>query len=239
VAKKLIAISTSFLTLSITIGLTIGFISSAPAANSAETVTVFAASSLTDSYTKIGKEFEKANPGVKVIISFQASSTLITQITNGAPADILVSAEPFYGGSNYITNRVVVAIPKNSNVTKISDLDRVKWIQCAHEVPCGIVADAALRDESVNSKPISLEPKATSVVAKLLSGEVDAAIVYLSDVIANKNRLVAIEFSNRSAATTTYQIAQLRKSRTATAFMKFVQSRAALKYLQSKGFEAR
>ena len=89
-AKKLIAISTSFLTLSLTIGLTIGFISSAPAANSAETVTVFAASSLTDSYTKIGKEFEKANPGVKVILSFQASSTLITQITNGAPADILV-----------------------------------------------------------------------------------------------------------------------------------------------------
>lgn len=226
-AKKLLAI------------LIIGASTLAPAAHAADTVTVFAASSLTDSYTQIGKQFERTYPNVKVVFSFQASSTLITQITNGAPADILVSAEPFYGGSNYITNRVVVAFPKNANLTKISDLDKVKWIQCAHEVPCGIVADAALRDELVKSKPVSLEPRATSVLAKLLAGEVDAAIIYKSDVVNNRNKLSALEFSNKDAATTTYQIAQLRKNKMTTAFMKYLQSRAALRFLQSKGFDSR
>ena len=208
-------------------------------ANSAETVTVFAASSLTDSYTKLGRQFERVYPGTKVLFSFQASSTLITQIINGAPADILVSAEPFYGGSNYITNRVVVAVPKNSEISKISDLDKVRWIQCAHEVPCGIAADSALRDENVRSKPSSLEPKVTSVVSKLLAGEVDAAIIYLSDVLANKDKLSSIEFSNKKAATNTYQIALLRKSRSSSAFMKFIQSKAALRFLQSRGFETK
>ena len=235
-AKKHFAIQ--FIGISTIVGI-IGVGSSTLPANSAETVTVFAASSLTDSYIKLGKQFERVYPGTKVVFSFQASSTLITQITNGAPADILVSAEPFYGGTNYVTNRVVVAVPKNSEVIKISDLDKVRWIQCAHEVPCGIAADSALKDEMVKSKPISLEPKVTSVVAKLLAGEVDAAIIYFSDVLTNKNKLSAIEFSNRNAAKNTYQIALLRKNRSSTAFIKFLQSRTTLRFLQSKGFETK
>ena len=224
-AKKLLAI------------FTFALISLAPSASAADNVIVFAASSLTDAYTQLGKQYESKNPDIKITFSFQASSTLITQITNGAPADILVSAEPFYGGTNYLTNRVVLAVPKNSTISKISDLDRAKWIQCAHEVPCGKAADSALRYESVKSKPLSLEPKVTSVVAKLLAGEVDAAITFRTDVIANRSRLNAIEFSNKDAATTIYQIAQLKKNRTTTAFMKFLQSRAALRFLQSKGFD--
>ena len=226
-AKKLLAI------------FTLAFLSLAPSASAADNVIVFAASSLTDAYTQLGKQYESKNPDVNITFSFQASSTLITQITNGAPADILVSAEPFYGGTNYLTNRVVLAVPKNSTISKISDLDRAKWIQCAHEVPCGIAADSALRYESVKSKPLSLEPKVTSVVAKLLAGEVDAAITFRTDVIANRSKLNAIEFSNKDAATTIYQIAQLKKNRTTAAFMRFLQSRAALRFLQSKGFDLR
>lgn len=226
-AKKLLAI------------FTFALISLIPTASAADNVTVFAASSLTDAYSQLGTQYESKNPDVKITFSFQASSTLITQITNGAPADILVSAEPFYGGTNYVANRVVLAVPKNSALSKISDLDSVKWIQCAHEVPCGIAADSALRYESVKSKPISLEPKVTSVVAKLLAGEIDAAITFRTDVIANKSKLRAIEFSNRDAAKTVYQIAQFKKNRSTTAFMKFLQSRAALRFLQSKGFELR
>ena len=64
-------------------------------ANAASNVTVFAASSMTESLTQVGKLFEKAHSGIKIVFSFQASSTLITQIKAGAPADILVSAEPF------------------------------------------------------------------------------------------------------------------------------------------------
>lgn len=206
----------------------------------ASKVTVFAASSLTESYTELGKRFEKAHPGVSIIFSFQASSTLMTQINSGAPADIFVSAEPFPGGSDYLINRVVLAVPRSSSIQKISDLNNkeVIWIQCAHEVPCGSKADAALVGENVTSKPVSLEPKLSNVLAKLLAGEVDAAVVYRTDVLANKN-LRAIEFANHQAASTTYQIAQLKKNRSANTFIKFVKSRSAIKYLQSKGFESK
>ena len=209
-------------------------------ANAASNVTVFAASSMTESFTQVGKQFEKAHSGIKIVFSFQASSTLITQIKAGAPADILVSAEPFSGGSDYLVNRVVLGVPKTSAITKVSDLNnnKVTWIQCAHEVPCGSTADAALVGEGVTSKPISLEPKVSSAVAKLLAGEVDAAIIYRTDVLANK-KLRAIEFANKDAAKTTYQIAQLSKNRWAASFKNYLQSKAVLKQLQNRGFEVK
>jgi molybdate transport system substrate-binding protein len=209
-------------------------------ANAASNVTVFAASSLTESFTQIGKQFEKAHSGIKILFSFQASSTLLTQIKAGAPADIFISAEPFTGGSDYLVNRVVLGVPKTSTINKISDLNnnKVAWIQCAHEVPCGYTADAALIGEGVTSNPISLEPKVTSAVAKLLAGEVDAAIIYRTDVLANK-KLRAIEFANRDAAKTTYQVAQLKKNRWAATFMNYLQSKAVLKQLQNRGFEVK
>ena len=206
-------------------------------ANAASTVTVFAASSLTESFTELGKQFEKTHPGTKIIFSFQASSNLLTQIKAGAPADIFASAETFAGGTDYLINRVVVAVPKNSKLFKVSDLNgKTTWIQCAHEVPCGATADAALAGEGVISKPASLEPKVSSAVAKLLAGEVDAAIIYRTDVLANK-KLRAIEFSNKKAAQTTYQIAQLTKKRWVSTFMSFLRSKKSLELLQSKGFE--
>lgn len=209
-------------------------------ANAASNVTVFAASSMTESFTQVGKQFEKAHSGIKIVFSFQASSTLITQIKAGAPADILVSAEPFSGGSDYLVNRVVLGVPKTSAITKVSDLNnkKVTWIQCAHEVPCGSTADAALVGEGVTSRPISLEPKVSSAVAKLLAGEVDAAIIYRTDVLANK-KLRAIEFANKDAAKTTYQIAQLSKNRWAASFKNYLQSKAVFKQLQNKGFEVK
>ena len=209
-------------------------------AHGASSVTVFAASSLTESFTQIGKQFEKAHSGIKIVFSFQASSTLLTQIKAGAPADIFVSAEPFSGGSDYLVNRVVLGVPKTSAITRVSDLNnkKVTWIQCAHEVPCGSTADAALVGEGLTSKPISLEPKVSSAVAKLLAGEVDAAIIYRTDVLANK-KLRAIEFANKDAAKTTYQIAQLRKNRWAASFINYLQSKAVLKQLQNRGFEVK
>lgn len=205
--------------------------------SAASKVNVFAASSLTQSFTQIGRDFERSNPGVDIIFSFQASSTLLNQIKSGAPADIFVSAEPFKGGSNYIFNRVMLATFKNSKIRKVSDLNgKVSWIQCAHEVPCGFTADKALIGEGVKSKPVSLEPKVTSAVAKLVAGEVDAAIIYRTDVIANR-QLRGIDFANKDAAKTIYQIAQFRKSRWSTNFYNFLQSEQVKKYLKDKGFD--
>lgn len=214
-----------------------------PSAFAANSILVFAASSLTDSYTQLGKKFEAAHPGVKVNFSFLASSTLATQIKSGAPADIFVSASPvdmkgFSSASDYLINRVVLATSKNSKISKISDLNgRVTWIQCAHEVPCGMAADAALIGEGVTTKPISLEPRVTSALAKLLADEVDAAIVYKTDVLANSKKLKSIDFSDQNAAETTYQIAVLSKNHWAATFADFLKSRSTLSFLKSKGFE--
>jgi molybdate transport system substrate-binding protein len=217
----------------------------ATTASAASSVTVFAASSLTESYSILGKQFEKSHAGIKINFSFLASSTLATQIKSGAPADIFVSASPvdMKGvalGQDYLINRVVLGVPRNSSITKISDLNgKVTWIQCAHEVPCGAAADSALTGEGVTSKPVSYEPKASSAVSKLVSGEVDAAIIYKTDVLANSKKIRAIEFTDQQAASTTYQIAQLKKNHWAATFMDFLQSRSTIKYLKSKGFDTK
>ena len=225
-AKKLIAFTLLFSLISIQTSF---------ASNS---VTVFAASSLTDAYTQLGKKFESIHPGIKIKFSFQASSTLLAQIKSGASADIFVSAEPFQNGSDYLVNRVVLGVPRNSSINKISDLNsKLIWIQCVHEVPCGQAADAALIGEGVKTSPASLEPKVSSAVAKLLAGEVDAAIIYRTDVMANSKKLRAIEFANKEAATTTYQIAKLKKGTWTNTFFEFLNSRSTMKFLQSKGFE--
>ena len=217
-----------------------------PTASARNQVTVFAASSLTESFTQLAKRFERVHPGVKIIFSFQASSTLATQIKAGAPADIFVSASPadmdgIAKGRAYLVNRVVLAVPKDSKISRVSELasasEKLLWIQCAPEVPCGKAANLALKAEAVDAKPASLEPKAASVLAKLLSGDVDAAIVYRSDVVTHNDKLKAIEFKDRKAASTTYKIAQLRKNQWASTFMSYLNSRPALKYLKSRGFE--
>jgi molybdate transport system substrate-binding protein len=208
-------------------------------------VIVFAASSLTDSYTSLGKQFEAAHKGVKINFSFLASTTLATQIKAGAPADIFVSASPvdmqgIANGQDYLVNRVVLGAAKSSSISKISDLNgKVVWVQCAHEVPCGAAADSALVGEGVTSKPVSYEPKVSSAVAKLVAGEVDAAIIYKTDVLANSKKLKGIEFTNKEAASTTYQIAQLRKNYWATTFIDYLKSRKSLIFLKSKGFEVK
>ena len=218
-----------------------------PAQAREKKVTVFAASSLTEIYTQLGARFERSHPGVKVLFSFQASSTLATQIKAGAPADIFVSAAPEdmkgiavapYYPINYLINKVVLAVPLNSKLRKISDLNSgAIWIQCAKEVPCGQAATRALASDGITKVARSYEPKASSVLAKLLAGEVDAAIVYRTDVIANAKKIRAIEFSDQKAVSTTYQIVHLSKNRWAKTFYSYLNSRLALKYLQNRGFE--
>jgi len=184
---------------------------------SPKTVNVFAASSLQAQYNALTKKFVAAHPGVKINISFGSSSTLASQINSGAPFDIFVSADESsmaYAGSeitspsNYVVNQVVLAVPSTSTIKKISDLNgKVKWIQCAHTVPCGIAADRALSSEGViKSSPVSFEPSASSNLAKLLAGAVDAAIVYKTDVIANSSKIRAITFADTKAASTQYKI---------------------------------
>lgn len=216
-------------------------------------LTVFAASSLGQSFTIIGKEFEVKHPGVTVQFSFLASSTLATQLLAGAPADIFASASTSDMASVktlvpdstlFAANRVVLATPLGNkiHINKVIDLNKqgVKWIQCAHLVPCGVAADAALLSEGrVTSKPVSLEPKVSSVVAKLVTGEVDAAIIYHTDYIANKSVLKEIRFKDIEAATTRYPIGVVKTSKVqdlAKSFVDTVHSSYGRKILAEAGF---
>ena len=73
----------------------------------------------------------------------------------------------------------------------------------------------------------------------LFRSEVDAAVIYRTDVVANSKKIRAIEFSDQESAKTTYQIAQLRKNRWASTFMNYLNSKAVLKILAQKGFEVK
>lgn len=217
------------------------------------TLTVFAASSLGQTFTSIGKAFEAKNPGVSVEFSFLASSTLATQMIAGAPVDVFASAsvedmnivKSLVPSTRFFAaNQVVLATPRGDriHINKFVDLNKrgVKWIQCAHVVPCGAAADAALASEGrVTSKPVSFEPKVSSVVAKLVSGEVDAAIIYHTDFIANRGTLKEIRFKDAATATTRYPIGVVRTSKQqalAKSFVETVVSAYGRKVFAEAGF---
>jgi len=123
------------------------------------TVTIYAASSLTNTYINLANTFKKTNPGVKIIFSFGSSSTLATQINSGAPADIFVSADSanmakvdveFSKPVNYVLNKVVIAVPTQSPIHSEEEfasktIGNLKWVQCVHTAPCGTAADAVIQ----------------------------------------------------------------------------------------------
>jgi molybdate transport system substrate-binding protein len=216
------------------------------------TVTVFAASSLTKAFNALGAKFQMAHAGVTIRFSYGSSSTLATQISAGAPADLFASADIASMSSvrsevphpiDYVVNQVVVAVSRSSKITKLTDLNSgTKWLQCGHTVPCGIAADAALKAEgSISSSPVSLESTDASAAAKLLAGSVDAAIIYKTDVIANPTKLRALSFSNSSAASTQYQLgistlSLNSKNHWAQTFFRYLNSHDAKQFLTASGF---
>lgn len=221
-------------------------------APSADTeIVVLAAASLTQTFTEISNKFELANPGVKVTMSFAGSATLAEQIKQGAPVDVFASASSsamlsvaneIPNSKTFARNRVVIAYPSANpkNIVTSQDLNNkdLVWIQCDHQVPCGAAADKALAVDGVTAQPKSLEPDVNSVLNKLIAGEVDAAIVYLTDVFANLN-LKSLEFSNKVSAATSYSIGTSNEaSPAAQDFVAFVLAQSGQDILIAAGFDA-
>ena len=162
------------------------------------TVVVFAATSLTDAFNKIGAQFEKAHPGVTVKFNYNGSSSLATSITQGAPADVFASAAPANmktvtdagdaAGTPQVftrnTGEIMVEKGNPNKITSVKDLanSAIKVAVCAPEVPCGAVATAIFKNAGVTVKPVSEETNVGGVVTKVTLGEVDAGIVYVTDV---------------------------------------------------------
>ena len=230
-----------------------------------QTLTVFAASSLTGAFTEIGKAFEAANPGITVTLNFAGSGALRTQIEEGAPADVFASAsgkemDTLVTGNFitkdapqiFLTNKLVVILPANnpSALEKLEDLSKpgIKLVLAAETVPVGNYARQALDKmngsfgtdfkDKVLANIVSNEDNVKQVVAKVQLGEADAGIVFVSDSIAAPD-LKSIEIPAELNVIAKYPIAPLIKSTNAdlaAKFTAFVLSPEGQAVLQKWGF---
>jgi molybdate transport system substrate-binding protein len=228
-------------------------------------LTVFAAASLTDAFTEIGKSFESANPAVSVTFNFAGSQALRTQAEEGAAADVFASAsrtemDILVAGAFvtqeapqvFLTNKLVVILPADNSATleKLEDLANsgIKLVLAAEEVPVGNYARQALDQmngqfgsdfkKKVLANVVSNEDNVRQVVAKVQLGEADAGIVYSSDAIAAPE-LKTIEIPDELNLIAEYPIAPLANSANpdlARLFVNFVMSAPSQAILQKWGF---
>ena len=219
-------------------------------------VTVFAAASLAEAFAEVGRRFEAAFPGTTVTFNFGASSALAQQIVSGAPADVFAAAAPVVmatvtdtGRSSaprvFARNRLEIAVPPDNpgNVTGLADFARreLAIALCAAQVPCGTATRTVLAAAGVTPLPDTLEQDVKAVLSKVRLGEVDAGLVYRTDVRAAGPAVQGIRFAEADRAVHDYPIVTLADSRhpaAAAAFVDFVLSEEGRKALAAAGFDA-
>lgn len=218
-------------------------------------VVVFAAASLTEAFTRIGEDFEAAHPGVAVTFNFAGSSALARQINQGAPADVFAPAAPANmaqvtgaGGvagspAVFARNRLEIAVPRGNpaRITGLADFARPELTiaLCAEQVPCGAAARTVFLAAGVTAAPDTLEQDVKAVLTKVRLGEVDAALVYRTDVEAATGEVEGIEFAESAAAVNDCPIAVLAAARNAAgarAFVDYVLSGQGRAVLAAAGF---
>jgi molybdate transport system substrate-binding protein len=226
----------------------------APAPAPSGDLTVFAAASLTESFTALGAGFEEKYPGTKVTFNFGASSTLATQINQGAPADVFASASPrnmqqvvdAQGATDpktFAENVLEVAVPASNpaNITQLSDLARpgVKVALCAETVPAGAGAKAVFEKAKLQVKPVTVEADVKATLSKVTLGEVDAGVVWATDVLSAGAKVKGIPIPADLNAVSDYPIAALTGAENpalAKAFVDHVLSADGATALSGAGF---
>ncbi|GIE30982.1 molybdate-binding protein [Actinoplanes italicus] len=217
------------------------------------TITVFAAASLTESFTTIGRRFEVAHPGTTVTFNFAGSSALATQINEGAPADVFAAASPKNmqavtdagTPATFVKNQLVIVVAKGNpkGVAGLAGLTRpdLKVALCAEAVPCGAAARTAIEASGVKVTPVTLEQDVKAALSKVKLGEVDAALVYRTDAKASAADVDAVEFPESAKAINDYPIVVLKTAKNpagARAFVDYVLSSEAATVLTGAGFQA-
>ena len=192
------------------------------------TLTVYAAASLTRSFEQLGERFEAEHDGVEVTFSFAGSSDLVAQLRSGAPADVFASADEanmekltadgLEGSAPklFATNTLRIAVPPDNpaGVRTLADLAEpgVDLVVCAPEVPCGAAAQAVAEEAGVTLDPVSEEQSVTDVLGKVASGEADAGLVYVTDVVAAGDAVRGIDFPESGSVVNGYPIATVAGS---------------------------
>jgi molybdate transport system substrate-binding protein len=219
-------------------------------------ITVFAAASLTDAFTELGTTFESENPDVSVEFNFGASSALREQILAGAPADVFASAntsnmdQVVEAGAatdpeDFVTNQLQIAVPagNEAGVAGLDDFANPDLLigLCAEGVPCGEFGREALASAGVTPSVDTNEPDVRSLLTKVEAGDLDAGIVYVTDVLAAGDAVEGIDIPADENVIATYPIAALgdaANAEVADAFVAFVLSGEGQANLDSYGFDA-
>lgn len=193
-------------------------------ANSDEvTLRVYAASSLRATFTELGAQFEAAHPGVQVEFDFAGSSDLVSQIQQGAPADVIATADAANMAKldneldtdpvDFATNTLEIAVPPGNpaGIATLVDLAStgVNLVVCAPQVPCGAAAAEVATLARLSFHPVSEEQNVADVLGKVISGEADAGLVYVTDVRAAGDQVEGISFPESDEVVNTYPIAQV------------------------------
>lgn len=220
-------------------------------------IVVFAASSLTDAFNEVGAAFQSANPNASVTFNFAGSSDLVTQIGQGAPADLFVSADdsnmkkltdagetvgdPVSVAKN--TFEIIVEKGNPKNVTGVTDLANpaLLIVLCTETVPCGRGTATILKNANMTVKPKSLEDKVKGVVTKVTTGEADAGIVFATDVRAAGTKAAGVEIPANINAISNYPMVLTKQAtnvEAAKAFLAFVAGSPGQAILAKYGFLA-
>lgn len=217
------------------------------------TITVLAAASLTESFTELADRFEADHPGVDVKLAFDSSATLAQQAVDGAPADVLATADTATMDSaqeavaetprTFATNTMVLVTPQDNpaGITGFGDLENpdLTYVACVETAPCGKVAAALSADNHLTSKPASLEVDVKSVLAKVTSDEADAGFVYATDAVAADGQVKTFDIPHAADEVTSYPIAPLTQSKDsglAGEFVDLVLSDEGQRVLSDAGF---
>jgi molybdate transport system substrate-binding protein len=217
-------------------------------------VVVLAAASLTETFETLGDEFEASHPGVTVTYSFGPSSGLAAQILQGAPADVFAAAntstmqqvvdgdlasEP----TIFVRNVLAIAVPPDNpaGIEELADIadPAVVLALCADEVPCGSAAQQVLTAAGLTVVPDTYEQDVKAVLTKVTLGEVDAGLVYRTDVAAAGDDVVGIDFPEAEDAVNDYPIVALDEApnaEAALAFVDFILSPEAATVFEEAGF---
>jgi molybdate transport system substrate-binding protein len=217
-----------------------------------QTVTVLAAASLTGTFTELAETFEDEHPGVEVELVFGSSTTLAEQAVDGAPGDVLATADSramgvaVDGGATslepeaFALNELVIVTPPGNPaaVTGLGSLARsgVDWARCVANAPCGALAEKVLDVHASQAEPVTEEVDVRAVLARVVAGEVDAGLVYRTDALAAGDDVEAVE-TGQAAASAIYEISTLGGSALASEFVELVGSPEGQAVLRDAGFD--
>lgn len=226
-----------------------------PRADVDSTLVVYAAASLKGTFTELAKKFEAANEGVTVQLSFGGSSDLVSQISEGAPADVFASADEknmdtlvgddLVSGDpqDFASNTLVIVTPPDNpgDVTSLDDLadPDLDVVVCAPQVPCGSAAQKLATAAGVTLAPDSEEQSVTDVLTKVTSGEADAGLVYVTDAKGAGDDVRTVEVPQASQVVNTYPIAVLSDAKQpglARDWVELVTGAQGQKVLRAAGF---